>query len=253
VTSVAGRSRSIQSVDRAAALLKEIADSPQPPTVAELATRCGLNRSTTWRLLGTLVNHGLVERDPISQRYGVGYAFLRIAAASELDPIVRRARPVLERLAARTGEAVNLAIAKGASLVYVDQVDPPQVIAANWLGRTVPLHATSSGKAFLAYLGAAERAGLLSGRLERFTAATITDKRMLYRELDAVRPDGYAICVGELEESLFGVSAAVLTEQGRPLAIVSVWGPEHRVPRERLPAVGELTRAAADEIKDRLR
>ncbi|HEY1367159.1 MAG TPA: helix-turn-helix domain-containing protein, partial [Gaiellaceae bacterium] len=65
------RPRTIQSVDRAAELLKAVADSSQPPTVLELAERCGLNRSTAWRLLATLDRHGLVERDPVSQRYSV--------------------------------------------------------------------------------------------------------------------------------------------------------------------------------------
>jgi len=249
----AARLRTIQSVDRAAVLLREIADSAQPPTVGELAAVCGLNRSTTWRLLSTLDSHGLVERDPVSQRYTVGFALLRVAAAADHDSVVRRARPVLEQLALATGEAVNLAIAKRFNLVYVDQVDPPQIIAPSWLGRTVPLHATSSGKAFLAYLDDEERRAVLGGRLERFTPSTVTSRAALERQLDGVRRDGYAVCVGELEESLFGVSAAVLTEQGRPFAILSVWGPERRVPQRRLPELGRLTRDAADRIKVLLR
>jgi DNA-binding IclR family transcriptional regulator len=137
--------------------------------------------------------------------------------------------------------------------VYVDQVDPPQILAPNWLGRHVPLHATSSGKAFLAYLEPAERDGLLGRRLERFTATTVTSRAALEAELAAARRDGYAVCVGELEESLYGASAAVLSEQGRPLAIVSVWGPERRVPKVRLPAIGELTVDAAAQIRALLR
>ena len=103
------RAKTIQSVDRAAALIKAIADSPHSSTVNELATICGLNRSTTWRLLATLDAHGLIERDPISQRYSLGYAFLRIAAGADVDPLVRRGRPVLEELARETGETTNLA------------------------------------------------------------------------------------------------------------------------------------------------
>ena len=141
-----GRARTIQSVDRAAALLKAIADSPRPPTVLELAECAGLNRTTAWRLLATLDAHGLIERDPSSQRYSLGYAIFRIAAAAEHDPLVRRARPVLEQLALETGEAVNLALARRFNLVYVDQVDPPQIMAPNWYGRPVPLHATSRGR-----------------------------------------------------------------------------------------------------------
>jgi DNA-binding IclR family transcriptional regulator len=249
----AGRSKTIQSVDRAAALLKAIADAERPPTVVELAEACELNRSTAWRLLATLDAHGLVERDPVSQRYSLGYALLRIAAGADVDPLVRRARPVLERLARETGEATNLAVAKRFNLVYVDQVDPPQIMAPNWFGRTVPLHATSAGKAYLAFLTSDERQAVLPDRLERFTATTVTDRRQLAGELENVRRNGYAICVGELEESLFGASAPVLSHQGRPIAVVSVWGTEHRLPRERLDGAGRLALAAADELKSLLR
>jgi DNA-binding IclR family transcriptional regulator len=252
-TEAPGRSKTIQSVDRAAALLKAIADARRPPTVVELAEACGLNRSTAWRLLATLDAHGLIERDPVSQRYSLGYAFLRIAAGADLDPLVRRARPVLERLARETGETTNLAVAKRFNLVYVDQVDPPQIMSPNWFGRSVPLHATSAGKAYLAFLSPDERLVVLPDRLERFTKTTVTDRRALTAELEAARRDGYATCVGELEESLFGASAPVLSEQGRPVAVVSVWSTEHRLPRERLPEAGRRALAAAQELKGLLR
>lgn len=247
------RQPTIQSVDRAAALLKAVADSRQPSTVIELAEVCGLNRSTAWRLLSTLARHGLVERDPVSQRYSVGYAFVRIAAVGDHEPLVRRARPVLERLALETGETASLAVAKRADLVYVDQVDAPQVMAPNWLGRALALHATSTGKAFLAFLHEAERDALLAARLERYTPTTITDRRRLEAELAEARRKGYSICVGELERTLFGASAAVLTEQKRPLAVVSVWGPEHRVPAKRLPRIGRKAVAAARELEELFR
>jgi DNA-binding IclR family transcriptional regulator len=238
--------RTIQAVDRAAALLKTVANSRQPLTVPELASATGLNRSTAWRLLATLDQHGLVERDPATQRYSVGYAILQMAAAGDHDALVRRARPVLERLAVEIGETVNLAVAKRFNLVYVDQVEAPQVMSPNWLGRPVALHATSSGKAFLAWLPPEERTALIPVRLKRFTSTTITTRRALEVELDAVRRDGYSICVGELEEALYGASAAVLNDRERPVAIVSVWGPQHRVDRERLPEIGrEAVRAAA--------
>ena len=241
--------RTIQSVDRAAALLKAVAGSREPQTVAELAARCGLNRSTAWRLLATLDSQGLVERDPVTQRYSVGYAIFQIAAAGDHDALVRRAHPVLQHLANDTGETVNLAVAKRFNLVYVDQVEAPQIMSPNWLGRPLALHATSSGKAFLAWLPKEERDVLVPARLERFTDTTLTQRRQLEEELEAVRRDGYSICVGELEETLFGASAAVLNERERPVAIVSVWGPQHRVPAERLPEIGRRAQAAATEIK----
>ena len=241
--------RTIQSVDRAAALLKAVANSPRPLTVVELAAQCGLNRSTAWRLLATLDSQGLVERDPATQRFSVGYAIFQIAAAGDHDAFVRRAHPVLRQLADDTGETVNLAVAKRFHLVYVHQVEAPQIMSPNWLGRAVALHATSSGKAFLAWLPKAEQRALLQEKLERFTKTTVTDWRLLEQELEKTRREGYSMCVGELEETLYGASAPVLNERERPVAIVSVWGPQHRVPAERLPEIGRKAHAAATEIK----
>jgi DNA-binding IclR family transcriptional regulator len=241
--------RTIQSVDRAAALLKAVAASRDPLSVVELAAQCGLNRSTAWRLLATLDSQGLVERDPVTQRYSVGYAIFQIAAAGDHDAFVRRAHPVLQGLANKTGETANLAVAKRFNLIYVDQVEAPQIMSPNWLGRVVALHATSSGKAFLAWLPKEERDVLVPSKLERFTDTTLTDRRRLEEELEAVRRDGYSVCVGELEETLYGASAAVLNERERPVAIVSVWGPQHRLPAERLPEIGHKAQAAAAEIE----
>ena len=120
-------------MDRAITLLKSVAASTTPPTVLELAQASGINRSTAWRLLRTLEHHGLVDRDPITQRYTIGYGAISVASAVTDDALARRVRPLLEDLAARTGESVMLAVAKRFNLVYVDQVDPPSVMAPSWL------------------------------------------------------------------------------------------------------------------------
>src|SRR5690348_18453246 len=73
----------VQSVDRAVLLLRAISTSAHPPTAWELARTCGINRSTAWRLLQTLEHHALVERDPATGRYGIGYTALEVAARSE--------------------------------------------------------------------------------------------------------------------------------------------------------------------------
>lgn len=239
----------VQAVERAAALLKAVANAPQPATVPELARACRLNRSTAWRLLATLEGQGLVERDPISQRYRVGFCIFQIAAGDDHDSLVRRAHPVLERLARTTRATVSLAVAKRFNLVYIDQIDEPRALSPNWLGRSLPLHATSGGKAFLAWLPREERDALLTGRLKRYTATTVTERRRLERELAADRRRGYSACLGELEETLYGVSAPVLDQWQRPLAIVNTWGPSQRFTVDRLHEVGVKTARAADDIR----
>jgi DNA-binding IclR family transcriptional regulator len=248
VNSRSERNGSVQAVDRAAALLKAVANADRPATVPELARACALNRSTAWRLLATLEGQGLVERDPQTQRYSLGYAIFQIASGDDHDSLVRRTHPALERLADETRATVSLAVAKRFNLVYVAQVDEPRALSPNWLGRSLPLHATSGGKAFLAWLPKAERDVLLAGRLKRYTPSTVTERRRLEQELAGDRRRGYSVCAGELEETLYGVSATVLDHRERPLAIVNVWGTSNRLPAERFPEIGAKAARAADEI-----
>jgi DNA-binding IclR family transcriptional regulator len=238
----------IQAVDRAVLLLKAVAASATPPTVLELARACGINRSTAWRLLRTLEHHGLIDRDPVTQRYTVGYGAITIAAAVTDDTLVRRVRPLLTDLSARTEESVTLAVAKRFNLVYVDQVDPPNLMAPNWLDKPLPLHATSGGKAFLAWLGPDERHAILPEELPRYTPRTITRRSELERELEEVRRAGYALCVSEYEEFSSGASAAALNSRGYPMAVVNVWGPTPRNPVRKLHRMGREAVKTAEEI-----
>jgi DNA-binding IclR family transcriptional regulator len=243
-----GPTRRIQAVDRAVALLKAVAVSERPATVVELAQACAINRSTAWRLLGTLEHHGLIERDPATQRYTIGYAATQVAGAAGPDALVRRARPALCRFCEVTGELITLAVAQRFKLVYVDQVDPPNTISPDWLGRPLPLHATSAGKVFLAWLSDEERDAILPEPLERYTPMTITDRARLERQLAAIRRDGYGVCEGENEEFSNGASAAVLDDHTRLIAVVNVWGPSQRITPERLPRLGRQALRAAHEI-----
>jgi DNA-binding IclR family transcriptional regulator len=237
----------VQSVDRALRLLKAVAAADAPSSAQELAQRCEINRSTAWRLLSTLEGHGLVERDPVTGRYMIGYAAFQLATAEDHDALARRLRPLLQRTAESTGEIVTLAIAKRFGLVYVDQADPPGPPTPDWSGRQIPLHATSGGKVFLAWLPEDERDAVLPAALERFTTHTIVDRAALDRELERVRRDGYASCLGEFDYSN-GVSAAVFDANHRPVAVLNVWGPSLRVTRTRLPSLGRATLRAAHEM-----
>lgn len=241
----------VQSVQRAIALLDAIAAAaPAGRTAAELALTCGINRATAWRLLATLEEKALVSRDPATSRYQMGYTVARLAAAAGVDGVVRRAHHVLERVCAQTGEAASLALARRSELVYVDEVAPPSVLTVNWLARPVPLHATSTGKAWLAWLPDAEARGVLGPALEGFTDATVTEAGRLFEEFARIRLQGYAVSAGELEPALFGVSAPVIrVGEERPVAVFSIWGPSGRVPRERLETLGAIAIDAAAAVQ----
>ena len=143
---------------------------------------------------------------------------------------------------------MTLAIVKRFGLVYVDQADPPGPPSPDWNGRQIPLHATSSGKVFLAWMPEDERAAVLPAALERFTPHTIVDRAELDRELERVRRDGYSTCLGEYETTRTASRPPSSTRNHRPIAIVNIWGPSLRVTRARLPALGRAALRAAHEM-----
>jgi DNA-binding IclR family transcriptional regulator len=195
-----------------------------------------------------LEDHGLVDRDPVSNRYSVGFAVTRMAVSAGTAGLVRRAHPVLQRLCQTCGQTADLAVIGRLGLTYVDEVAPPSVLAANWLGRPVPLHATSSGKTMLAWLPSAEVDALLAAGLPRYTETTVTSKPALLAELDQTRARGFGVCVGELEPTLNGVSAPVLDGRARPVAVLSIWGLSHQVTPQSFGALGALAQQAAADV-----
>lgn len=165
--------------------------------------------------------------------------------------IIALARPRLERLSLQTGETAALAVWRQGALTYVEEVVPPAIVAATWVGQTVPLHATSTGKVLLAYGDAPVVSRPARRGLERFTDTTITTVSALDEQLVQVRLRGFATCRGEYEASAWGVSAPVVDSAGRLVAVLSIWGPGTRVTEERLEVLGPLVQTAAATLLDR--
>jgi len=243
----------VQSLDRALEILRLLGTEPEM-RVTDLARRLEVHKSTVFRLLATLQEHGLVAQNPTTEKYRLGYGLVRLAGAvvAELD-LARASRSVLEELATRTGETVNLAILQGDQVVNIDQIAAPNlVVNVNWVGKQTPLHATSNGKVLLAHLSEDERRRLLSRSLRRLTPRTITDPRILEKQLHRVLTAGYAFTLEELELGLNAVAAPVYAADGRVQAAVSVAGPSYRVTPQRLSELGEMTKDAGAAISRRM-
>ena len=147
--------------------------------VTEIAGELGVHKSTAFRLVATLEAHRLVEQDGDRGKYRLGVGILRLAGATtaRLD-LVQEARPICRRLAADTGETVNIAVLSESSALYLDQVAGSSALQPhNWVGQHIPLHATSNGKVLLAGLDDAPADDVL-GALTTYTTATITAARL---------------------------------------------------------------------------
>ena len=249
-------STSIQSIERAAALLRAVAVATGPEASATaLAEAVNLNRTTAWRILTTLEHERLLVRDPVTNTYSLGFGLIDLAGQAADVALVGTARIVLRNLAAESGETAALALVRDGVLTYVAEVTAGAVVAAGWQGRRVSLHATSTGKVLLAYSDPTQlrmMLGLTRGRrLPRYTSSTITSLTALERELTVVRKRGFAVCRGEFETTAWGVSAPVLDLSRRPVAVVSVWGPGERLTEDRFEPLGMIAVQAAAAISGR--
>lgn len=243
----------LQSVRRAISALEQISEAGELG-VTELGRRLDVHKATASRLVATLAERGLLERDPVTEKYRLGFGLIRLAGAAMagLD-IVRIAHPILEDLADRTRETVNLGVLSGDGVVYIDQVAGARsIVAVSWVGRRTPLHCTSNGKVLLASMCPGDRAKHLSAPLEALTARTLTDPAALLQQLTEIERRGYAQTIEELEEGLNAVAAPIRQADGQVVASISVSGPAFRMRPMDLPRVARLAMDSADAISRRL-
>jgi aminomethyltransferase len=218
----------VQSVSRAVSLLEALAGGGELG-VTELGRRLGVHKATASRLLSTLARHRLVERNPSTDKYRLGPGLLHLASSVRAGlNLVEQARPVLEDLAARTRETVNLAVLDRDRVTHIDQVAGTRTIASvSWVGRTTPYHCTATGKVLLAFLSEVELERLLGAPLEACTPHSIVDPKRLRRQLLEVRARGWARAIEEYERGLNAVAAPVRGATGEVIAALSVSGNEN--------------------------
>ncbi|MFC4564070.1 IclR family transcriptional regulator [Nocardiopsis mangrovi] len=215
--------------------------------LTEIADAAGVPKASTHRILATLIAEGFVTSDG-SRRYGPGTGLRALAAniaANEQHGI----EAVLQRLQARVGHTVHLAVLSGdqATITYV--ADAGRVFQIAWhVGTRLPLHATALGKAILAHLDPHEADEIIVRTgLPALTEHTITDPRRLGEHLARVRERGYAADSGESDDVLCTIAAPVLSAEGRPLGAVSIAALAPLTPPRELEELApEVCEAAGD-------
>jgi DNA-binding IclR family transcriptional regulator len=248
------RRATVGAVDKAVGLLKILGDGTPEAGVSELARRLHVHKSTVSRLLTTLERQGLVERNPDTDKYRLGFELVRLAGQVERHGgLVELARPALEALSHAAGETINLALPDGEQVINIYQISSRHLVKdTNWVGRRTPYHCAANGKALLAWLPEAEVVQRLPARLFAFTLHTLIDRQDLLADLARARQQGYAVANEELEIGLIAIAAPVRDERGEVVAAVSVSGPAYRITPERVPELGRRVALAAGEISTRI-
>lgn len=222
----------VKSLVRALSLLNVLAQMARECSLGEIAEAAKLPPSTVHRLLQTLQQAGYVVQNQAGGHYTLGDTLILLGRKAEQQRDVRQiARAKLEQLSQDTGETVNLTTVVENAIVQLDHVDSPSMLKVTWdPGQRFPIHASASGKVFLAFLPEAEREQILKSiDLCAFTKRTIVDVKKSRAELGGIRTRGYALDDAEREEGVRCVAAPIFNAQGSIVAAVSVSGPSLRV------------------------
>lgn len=241
----------IQSVDRALTLLEHIAENPETRLgLAELADVLEVDRSSVFRLLSTLMRHGLVRQVDSRTSYQLGFQVFRLAGSlrSQLK-ITEVTSPFLRQLAEKSGENAHLAVRSGLLAVFIDRErGGPRISANTNVGDTEELYCTAVGRCLLCQMNREELVELYGDKpLVAFTERTITDLDRLAGELATVRERGFAVDHEEYEISVLCIAAPIYNFEGKVEASIGISGPRERI-EANIDILAAIVKQAGHEI-----
>ena len=211
----------------------------------ELSNQAGLNKTTTHRLLSSLIAMKYVEQDEETGKYEPTLKILSMCSnlTKNMD-VITIAHPVLKRLGYSCQETVHLVQREGTEVVYIDKVEPDvnSVRMVSKVGLRLPMFSTAVGKAMLAYMEPNEVGEIWKkSHVRRFTEHTIIDFDGLLGELEKVRERGYALDNEENELGVRCMAASVFDYRGKPKYAFSISAPVSRMTDEKIEGlVGQV-------------
>jgi IclR family transcriptional regulator, KDG regulon repressor len=245
----------IQSLERAFAIIEEVARNREGINLAELSKAVGLHNSTTFHLVKTMAQLGYVSHIRDSKRYRIGSRLFTLAAgALEENSFLAVATPVLETLTGETGEAAHFAIRSGNEVVVIARTAGSGLLQmVDRSGGRRPAHATALGKVLLAAMNDAQIRQFLGPQpLRKFTAKTTTERDALLREIEEVRRKGIAYDDGEFDAEIRCVAVPVHDFAGRVAGAVGISGAVWRLSLQSLQEKAQEVREAARRISAEL-
>lgn len=224
---------SVQSVLKAFDLLEVLAAENSVSTIPVLANKLDMSRNKIFRLLATLEEKGLIERDEPTGTFRLGmYAFEMAQHILKSANLIRLAHPVMEELARKHDEAVYMTVMNNDEVLFLDMVDSfQQIKTTDMVGKRFPFFTNAAGKAIKA-MSSSDMIERLGKR--RANMNGITDLRKLESELSDIRQSGVAVDFGGLGEGICAVAVAIKDYAGKVVGALTMLAPSFRMLQERL-------------------
>src|SRR6266851_5138764 len=243
-------------VQRAARLIRHVAEGNPVLNMSETAKTLKINRTTLIRLLHTLEVEGFVERRRNGGGFQIGLSLLEVGARALFSQdLVQVAVPVLTTLAETLQLSAHLGVLDGTDVLYLVRRTPNTPLASNIrVGSRLPAHATTMGRMLLAFMTMVEIEARYAGKeLQRFSDYTATTLAALEAKAEKDRRAGMAWSEAHFERGIGSAAVPVFDFGGAPLGAINVSGPVGAFADEgRRAVIGQELRQAGAEISRRL-
>ncbi|OGU14941.1 MAG: IclR family transcriptional regulator [Geobacteraceae bacterium GWC2_53_11] len=219
---------SVQAVVKAIDLLEALAQGGESPSILVLEKKLGLSHNKAFRLLATLQDKGLVERDKTNNTYSLGiHAFEMAQHILKSDNLIRMAHPIMVELARKLDEAIYFTVANNNEVLFLDMVDSfQQIKAADMVGKRFPFFTNAAGKVIksvssIDIFGRGKKGG-------------IKDVKQLEVELDEIRRKGVAVDFNGLGDGICTVAVVIRDYAGKVVGALTLLAPSFRMLQDRL-------------------
>jgi len=244
-----------QSLDRGLRVIESIAAINGSATLAEIARKTALPRSTAHHILRALVDFGYLLQDGDARTYTLAPKLFRLTGRTwTKEQLAEIAMPYLDELSRLTGEGTSLAVLRDGTVTVIAKREPDgPVRVVQEVGARRPIYCTAVGKALAAWLPEPELAGIIRRTaFDRLTPSTLISPAAFRRELARIRSSGFALDNEEHVEGIRCIAAPVRDHSGEVRASLCVVGPKSRMPQRRIMKIREPLAAVAAALSARL-
>jgi DNA-binding IclR family transcriptional regulator len=243
----------IPNLVKACEIMKILADRPKGISASQAENLTEIPRTTAFRILKTLCSEGMAEKRGTLFFAGPGLVQIGLTSLRSLE-IRSMAMPFLSELASKTHFTAHLAISSGWQSLILEVHDSPNPVrVASRSGATVPLHCSSTGKIFLAYLHEQELEDYFSsGSPEKKTSNTIVTLDEMQKEIAKIKRNGFSVDDHEFHKDVWCVASPVRDSDGKVIAAIGVTGPAMQSDDQKKNDICMYVKKAAGELSSEL-
>lgn len=238
----------IQVLERALNIFEIISLSKSPVTIHDLQNATGLNRTTIWRILSTMIESDFLTQLPHTKQYCISCKVCNLLAASSASSValVEYARPEMEKLRRLSGETVMLLLPEMIGSRTILQLDSFENIRLkDYTNIVSPLFGTSTGLVQLSFMSEEEIETIFPDKLPSYTEFTPTNREDIIQRIEDCRRDGYAYIIDEYNQGDSGLSVPISLDK-KLVGILNIAGPTVRFTKEQMISfIPELKNSAA--------